>query len=1090
MEREAMKRTFQILVAALLALGMVGSISARPTYAATDVVTTCAFNGAGSLSAVVAAAAAGDTITFNQDCTGANAIVVSPWLVIYNSLTIDGSGHDIVIDGRGAAVPISVAYSTVSLDLRHVTVQGGSPAIANVNGGTVTISDSTFSNNWSSQGGAIDNTGTATISNSTFSGNGSNEGGAIDNEALATLIISNSTFSGNFVGPRGTGGAINNAGTASIANSTFSGNSVYDLGFGGAIDNHGTLTIANSTFSGNSISPAGDGGEGGALDNVSLMTVSNSTFSGNSADFGGAILNLGGYASVTNSTISGNSANDASGGIARGGGTIYIGASIVANNTAPQYGNCLGEVDEGYNLEWTGSTDTSTGYSCGFSSANHDITGKDPQLGALQNNGGSTQTSALLTGSSALDQIPAGTSFTANNTTYTLCPSIGTTTDQRGDARPDDGETSCDIGAYEYSGPDQSPTTLSAVSGSGTYGGTAALTATLSSGTTPVSGESIAFTLNGSAVCGGSGQPTCPTTDANGVATLQNASLAGIAAGSYPSEVGASFAGDSAYSASTATGALTVGMASQSITFGALANHTYGDSPFTVSASASSGLTVSFSAGSTDQCTVAGTTVTITGVGSCTLTASQPGDANYNPATSVSRSFAIAQAAASITLDPSSLSATYDGHPHPATATTNPDGLSYGVTYTDGTNTPVISPTNAGTYEVAAMIADPNYAGSTSGTLVIAKANQSITVTGHAPASATYNSAFTVAATASSGLGVSYGSSGACSHSGPTFTMTAGTGTCTVTYDQAGNGNYNAAGEVTETVTAQQANQTITFGPLANHTFGDMPFQLNATASSGLAVSFSAGSTDQCTVSGATVTITGAGSCTVTSSQQGDANDTAAPTVSQTFSIAKASTVTTVASSANPSIVKQGVTFTVTVTAGAVSPDGTVTIKDGATILASGIQLNATGSATFTTSALAAGTHSITASYSGSANFSSSVTSTPLSQQVRYNVKVLSTSSLAIVLQLLDYNNTNVSASTLTVTAECVVPYSQTPPTACGATPVQTIAKAFGFANSYKGMGHAYSYSINSQGLTKGQQYDLLVQTDGDPIWHAVPFTF
>jgi hypothetical protein len=39
-------------------------------------------------------------------------------------------------------------------------------------------------------------------------------------------------------------------------------------------------------------------------------------------------------------------------------------------------------------------------------------------------------------------------------------------------------------------------------------------------------------------------------------------------------------------------------------------------------------------------------------------------------------------------------------------------------------------------------------------------------------------------------------------------------------------------------------------------------------------------------------------------------------------------------------------------------------------------------------------------------------------------------------------------------------------------------------------MGPAYSYNVNAHGLTKGQQYDLLVQTDGDPIWHAVPFTY
>src|SRR2546428_145794 len=93
------------------------------------------------------------------------------------------------------------------------------------------------------------------------------------------------------------------------------------------------------------------------------------------------------------------------------------------------------------------------------------------------------------------------------------------------------------------------------------------------------------------------------------------------------------------------------------------------------------------------------------------------------------------------------------------------------------------------------------------------------------PPSAVYNTSFTVAATASSSLAVSYSSSGACSNVGATFTMTSGTGTCTVKFDQAGDSNYNAATEITESVTAQKANQTITVST-------------PATASSSLAVTY------------------------------------------------------------------------------------------------------------------------------------------------------------------------------------------------------------------------------------------------------------
>lgn len=85
---------------------------------------------------------------------------------------------------------------------------------------------------------------------------------------------------------------------------------------------------------------------------------------------------------------------------------------------------------------------------------------------------------------------------------------------------------------------------------------------------------------------------------------------------------------------------------------------------------------------------------------------------------------------------------------------------------------------------------------------------------------------------------------------------------------------------------AIDAAQTITFGALPARAYGDPPFTVSATASSGLAVSFAG--TGNCTSASATVTLTGAGSCTITASQAGDSNYNAALDVPQTFSIAKA----------------------------------------------------------------------------------------------------------------------------------------------------------------------------------------------------------
>src|SRR5262249_8301955 len=80
----------------------------------------------------------------------------------------------------------------------------------------------------------------------------------------------------------------------------------------------------------------------------------------------------------------------------------------------------------------------------------------------------------------------------------------------------------------------------------------------------------------------------------------------------------------------------------------------------------------------------------------------------------------IAQAPATVVLG--ALSATYDGTPHAATAATDPAGLAVAITY-DGSPTP---PTNAGTYAVRATVTDPNYVGSTPGTLTIGQATAAV----------------------------------------------------------------------------------------------------------------------------------------------------------------------------------------------------------------------------------------------------------------------------------------------------------------------------------------------------------------------------
>src|SRR6185369_10624229 len=122
------------------------------------------------------------------------------------------------------------------------------------------------------------------------------------------------------------------------------------------------------------------------------------------------------------------------------------------------------------------------------------------------------------------------------------------------------------------------------------------------------------------------------------------------------------------------------------------------------------------------------------------------------------------------------------------------------ATNASGVATVNVSGYSGGSHTLTVSFAgDASFASSNSaGTLTISKANQTITVNSNAPGTATYNSSFTVAATASSSLTVTYssGSPTICTNSGATFTMISGTGTCVVRYDQAGDGNYNAATQV------------------------------------------------------------------------------------------------------------------------------------------------------------------------------------------------------------------------------------------------------------------------------------------------------
>lgn len=176
---------------------------------------------------------------------------------------------------------------------------------------------------------------------------------------------------------------------------------------------------------------------------------------------------------------------------------------------------------------------------------------------------------------------------------------------------------------------------------------------------------------------------------------------------------------------------------------------------------------------------------------------------------------------------------------------------------------------------------------------------QAQTITFAKPADKTLaDSPLTLTATTSSNLPVSYSSSTpeVCTVSGATVTLIK-IGLCTITASQAGDASYKAAAPVTQSfnisVAPVKQAQTITFDQPANKTLGDAPFVLNATASSGLTVSFASDTPTICTVSGATVTLVAGGTCTITASQAGNAAFHAAQPVTRSFQVNAAAGNTT-----------------------------------------------------------------------------------------------------------------------------------------------------------------------------------------------------
>jgi hypothetical protein len=413
--------------------------------AATFQVTNLNDSGAGSLRQAIVDAdntAGNDVVTFQAGLTG-TITLTSGQLYISDGIDVQGPGANLItVSGNGTS-RVFYIYSpdaTIDVTLSGLTIANG---VAEVGGGVVnfdenvTLDHDVVTNNTASHGGGVatgGTSGTLQIFNSTISGNTAITGGGVylyDNGSPA--LITDSIISGNHA--TANGGGIYFYGPnydVTIQRTTISGNTAD--GKGGGIyfydTDGGAVLIDSSTISGNT---AGTNGGGIYFYNVDdPVTIVNSTISGNSAgDAGGGIYFYGVSegATISFSTIANNSALYG-GNLVNNGNAVTIGNSIIADGTAPTDPDLAGgEYTINYSL-------IETPGDAAFSGTGN-ITGVDPQLGPLQNNGGPTQT-----------QLPAPTSpvIDAGDPAFVKPPAF----DQRGQDRLSG--TRVDMGAVEVQG--------------------------------------------------------------------------------------------------------------------------------------------------------------------------------------------------------------------------------------------------------------------------------------------------------------------------------------------------------------------------------------------------------------------------------------------------------------------------------------------------------------------------------------------------------------------------------------------------------------------------------------------------------------
>ncbi|HZF12168.1 MAG TPA: Ig-like domain-containing protein, partial [Thermoanaerobaculia bacterium] len=500
--------------------------------------------------------------------------------------------------------------------------------------------------------------------------------------------------------------------------------------------------------------------------------------------------------------------------------------------------------------------------------------------------------------------------------------------------------------------------------------------------TPPVGAQVGGPTYTVTATASPSGLPVSFTIDASATAvcSISGSTVSFLTPGTCV--IDANQAGDANYNAAPQVQQSDpVGKGDQTITFTSTppAGATVGGPTYTVTATASSGLPVSFTidASATSVCSISGSTVSFLAAGTCVIDANQAGDANYNPAPQAQQSDPVGKSDQTITFSSTPPAGAKVGGPTYTVTATASSGLTVAFTI-DATATTVCSISGSTVSFIGAgtCVIDANQAGDANYNAApqaqqsdpVGKGDQTITFTSTPPAGAKVGGpTYTVTATATSGLPVTFTidatATSVCSISGSTVSFLA-VGTCVIDANQAGNANYNAAPQAQQSDPVGKGDQTITFTstPPAGAKVGGPTYTVTATASSGLPVTFTidASATSVCSISGSTVSFIGAGTCVIDANQAGNANYNAAPQAQQSDPVGKGDQTITFTSTPPAGAKVGGPTYTVTATATSGLPV-TFTIDATATSVCS-----ISGS---TVSFIGAGTCVIDANQAGNANY-------------------------------------------------------------------------------------------------------------------------